>query len=556
MSFDGLMLKAIVNEIASILPAKVEKIHQPDNLELVFLLQARGSKRLSISAHPRFARIHLTEQKSINPPTPPMFTMVLRKHLQGAILHSISQHELERICYLDFQGYDELGMTTSHRLVVELMGKHSNIILLDNEGKILDAIKRIPPYLSRIRTVLPSQEYILPPAQGKINLLKETIIPENQAGTMRETLFKNIEGLSPQSSSEILLSLNYDPDLPWNEQNQEEVILKVQEYIKAIANNQTTPSLRPGKIAFAPFMLKGMDIKEYSSPSKLLDIVYTEKENTNKLEEKRKQLDDILKNHLDKLARKKDIHEQSLAEAKNAEKYKLFGELLTANLYQLKQGEEKAILQNYYNQETVEIPLDTQKSPADNAQRYFKQYNKAKRTKETQSALLVETISELNYLDTVSQAIADAETLDDLAEIHEELIKEGYAKAKQQKKKEDPKKPEPRKYVSPQGFTIYVGKNNNQNDYLTMKLASPEDIWLHVKDAPGSHIIIKTEGKQIPPETLEFAARLAANHSKSKHSNNVPIDYTQRRYVRKPKGAKPGMVIYTHYKTIFIDPKA
>lgn len=577
MALDGILINSLVNELNPLLiDGRVDKVYQPDkNTIIISLRKPHQSFKLLLSNHPQTARFHITEKTRPNPLTPPLFCMVLRKHLEGGKLTKIEQDGLERVVTFTFDVIDELGERTKRVLTGEFMGKHSNLILINPENNlIIDSIKRLTNSTTQYREVLPGSSYVSPPPQHK--KLPKEITETNLISTFLElppethtskALLKTVSGLSPETSKELCERANIEPDTKLEFLGQYEYsrllqsINWLEDFLLSDENEPTIVLDKKKPIAFAPFHLEQYTLFEqikYPSMSNLIETFIGKKEEKNTLHQKRSDLHKIVKRELDRCKKKLNLQQEKIADGKVCEKFKIWGELITANLYQIKQGKKASVI-NFYseNQETIDIPLDENSTPNENAQKYFKKYNKAKIGAEKSKEQAKKVIEEIEYLDTIAESLEKADSVEDLKEIRIEMEEEGYLKRKETKKKRNVKE----KIKQPinvivDDFPIYVGKNNKQNDYLTFKIGKNPDTWLHTKDIPGSHVIIKNpEHKEIPDHVLETAAKLSAFFSKSKLSSLVPVDYTLRKYVKKPNGAKPGMVIYESQKTIYITPE-
>ncbi|MFA8437559.1 NFACT family protein [Pueribacillus sp. YX66] len=556
MSFDGFVTRAVVKELRETLSnGRINKVYQPFETDLLLSIRAnRKNVQLYISTSANFSRIHLTNERYPNPIQPPMFCMLVRKHIEGSIVKNIKQIELDRIIHIELQARDELGDLISKTLVVEIMGRHSNLILLDTERNIIiDSIKHLPPSLNSYRTVLPGREYVSPPSQNKANPLeadRETVLKKvdfNQ-GKIDQQLVTSFAGLSPIVSKEIVHRAGFvtKDSLP-------QTFL---EAMKLFRNNTYEPEIVRSKHreAFSVMSLTHMDggkIK-FDTVSSMLDRFYFGKAERDRIKQQASDLEKRLSNEMKKNKRKLKKLEKTLHDTEKAEQYQLYGELLTAHMHEIKRGQSQVAVDNYYNPgEKVKITLDPVKTPAENAQAYYQKYTKAKNAVSIVKRQIEETKENIAYFELLLTQMEKA-TLEDVAEIREELEDEGIIKRKRRKEKKKVDKPKPETYESSEGVPILVGKNNKQNEYLTMKLARKSDTWLHAKDIPGSHVVIR--GNQFGEETLYEAAVLAAYFSKAKQSSNVPIDYTEVRYVKKPRGAKPGFVTYSNQKTMYVTP--
>lgn len=556
MALDGFVIKAIVEELSeTITNSRIHKIYQPHPLDLVLVTRGnRKNNNLLISANPTYSRIHITDTNYINPLEPPMFCMLLRKHLEGGVITNISQIDNERIIHIDFKVRNEIGDILTKTLIVEIMGRHSNIILVNDKNIILDGINHVSQAISRHRQILPGKEYIKPPEQNKVNPFFVdrkhflTKIKLNE-GKIDKQLVDNFTGMSPTIAKEIIAKSGLPTgENLWNTFSDIIEKIKIKDYHHTIVSSNE-------KEDFSIIELSNLNgkIKSFPSINECLDEFYKNKAEKDIIKQKTSDLTKFLNNEKIKNEKKTEKLLHELEEADNSEQLKLFGELITANLYQIKKGFNEVKVINYYSesQDEVTIPLDPIKSPNENAQSYFKKYNKLKTSKKFIDTQLVKTKEENNYIDTILTQIENA-NIKDVEEIREELISEGYLKEKNKKLRKKKKEPELLKIISSEGITIYVGKNNIQNDYLTNKIASHLDTWLHTKDIPGSHVVIKE--KNFGEKTLLEAAMLAAYYSKGKNSSNVPVDYTLIKHVKKPNGAKPGFVIYDKQKTLYVTP--
>ncbi|WP_077326078.1 Rqc2 family fibronectin-binding protein [Virgibacillus siamensis] len=557
MPFDGIVTRAVTHELNSkIIPGKITKIYQPTSSELVFTIRSQGKNHtLLLSIHPVYARLHLTDDTYRNPKEPPMFCMLLRKNLSGAIIESIEQYDMERLVTFHIKARNELGDISNKTLVLELMGKHSNFMLIDaDKGHILDSLKHVPVSQNRYRTILPGQEYKLPPSQNKLNLLDidgTSFIKklDFNAGKIDSQIVGTLTGFSPMIAKEFVHRANL---------GSQDVYKNVFETIQqSIRENKYTPAIyqfRKEDFHVLPITFLEVSKTDYDTVNDMLDAFYSGKAERDRVKQQAKDLSQFIKNEKDKNERKLKKHEKTLKKAAGAEKYQHLGELLTANMHLVKQGDENVQVIDYYDpeQNEITIELNPNKTPSENAQGFFKTYQKLKTSKRMVKAEIKKANHEIDYLDQLLQQIDSAREAD-IDEIREELRDEGYLKKqKQGKNKKKPSKPVPEKYTASDGTPILVGKNNKQNEYVTMKLAHRDDIWLHTKDIPGSHVIIRA--KEPSEETLVEAAQLAAYFSKSQQSSSVPVDYTKIRHVKKPNGAKPGFVTYDNQKTLFVTP--
>lgn len=581
MSFDGIVTNAVVNELnKKILGGRVDKIHQPEKDEILISIHHIGSNyKLVLSASSSNPRIYLTDHSKKNPASPPMFCMLLRKHLSGGIITNIEQYEMDRVVFIDISSTDELGNPSEIRLAMEIMGKHSNIILMDKSSlKIMDSIKRVPHDVSRVRQILPGFYYEYPPIQDKLNPLKTNFQEfkglydnENKNTPVFKFIYFNYLGISPLISKEICFDSGLDVDRSLLSLEADDLSLLYKSFenmVNKIKRGNFNPLYITTEDPNEILVFHCLDINQFGSKnknhfdsiSKVLDSSYKSKDTLDRIKQKSQSMKKSIHVKLERAQSKLSKQMNELLESKDREKYKIYADLISANLYRIPKGVNSIGLENYYdeNLSTVDIPLDIKLSPVQNAQRYYKKYTKLKNANQLLMEQIPETEAEIQYLEHVIQGIDNSTEVIELDEIKDELIKEGYLKGNDKNKKKKVKEPQvspPEHYISSDGTHIYVGKNNRQNDYLTMKFASKEDLWFHVQNMPGSHVIVKNQGSQISDSTLEEAASLAAYYSKGKNGSNIAVDYTIRKNVRKPKNAKTGMVIYENFQTIIISPK-
>jgi len=557
MSFDGLFARMMTKELAEALAGgRIGKIYQPSKNEVLLIVRSKGKNvKLLLSAHPVYARIQLTEEEYVHPKEPPMFCMVLRKHLEGAVIEKIEQRGLDRVVLIHIKGRNEIGDPVRKQLIIELMGKHSNIVLTDGEsGTIIDSIKHVSHAVNRYRAVLPGQLYRFPPEQDKIDPLacgEEEILGQIDfnAGKIDAQLVSRFLGISPLFAKEVV----HLAGLP-NRETVPKAFLSLTDKIK---RNDIRPVLmkREDKEFFYLFPLEhvGGERVYFKTLSELLDRYYFEKAERDRVKQIAGDLERFIKKEIEKNERKREKLQREWQESEKSGEYQLYGELLTANLHLAKKGMKEITVTNYYTGEPLTIPLDADKSPSENAQAYFRKYQKAKNAREAVKTQLEQTEKELEYLSLLHEQIRMA-SAKDLDEIKEELAEQGYLKERPGRKERPGKKaaPAPEQFLASDGTPILVGKNNKQNEYLTMRLARNEEVWLHAKNVPGSHVVIRSS--EPSEETLLEAAHLAAYYSKARNSGNVDVDYTKVKYVRKPTGAKPGFVIYDHQKTVRVTP--
>lgn len=579
MAFDGIVLAAVTGELQGLIGSRITKIYQPEAGSILLHLHNRQSKaKLFISTHPVNGRVHLTKLNYENPLNPPLFCMLLRKHLEGGKIVDITQGQnLERFLTISVEVFDEVGDRKLKQIIVEIMGKHSNLILVDPEtGTIIDGIRRFSHEVSRYREVLPGRTYIAPPAQNKLELVKTTEelfkaalfnLPLNSF--VYKLLVKCLGGISTPMAKELVVAAGLPLELTLNTMGEYEFSMLWQQ-VGSLANQVSSQEYTPTIYKDAAELLDfsaipytyslQADELVFTSMSQALDFYYEQKMAQEELAHQKRELTKVLNKELERNYKKKLLQEQTVSFAKDAEPFRVMGELLTANIYRIEKGMGEITVENFYDPENglITIPLEKELTPAQNAQAFFKKYNKAKVSAEKALEQLFLTCEEIDYLESVTQSVNQAEGLIEIDEIRQELIKESYL-APPNRKKEKLKQPTKTKpqfltFLSSAGFNILVGKNNRQNDLLTLKIAKDHDLWFHVKDIPGSHVIVQTKGQEIPDSTLEEAALVAAYYSKGQSSSQVPVDWTYKKHVKKPSGAKPGKVIYDNFKTIYITP--
>ncbi|WP_404409068.1 NFACT family protein [Jeotgalibacillus malaysiensis] len=559
MSFDGLFTRAITKELTDQLDGgRISRIHQPYQNELIMVIRAQGKNhKLLLSAHPSYSRIQLTEEQYDNPSEPPMFCMLLRKHLEGAIIESITQKDMERIIVFEVKGRNEIGDVSYKQLIIEIMGRHSNIILVDKErSMILDSIKHLNPSVNRARTILPGADFEWPPEQNKLNPFEvnEDVFLRTMdwnSGKLDKQLVEHFAGFSPLFAKEVIERAG----LP----EKKRVYEAFSELLERMKSHDYEASFMQSdnKDYFYLYplqQLKNAQIESYPSISQLLDRYYFGKAERDRVRQQGHDLERFIKNEKDKNVLKIKKLNKTLDQAAEAGKYQLSGELLTANIYAVERGMSEVEVLNYYEEDSpsVTIMLDPRKTPSENAQWYFTKYQKAKNAVDVVKEQIKIAEKEIQYFDQLMQQL-DSASPSDLEEIREELAEEGYMKAKKQKKKKSKsQKPVLEEYVASNGTLILVGKNNKQNDYLTNKAAGKDEIWLHTKDIPGSHVVIRD--KEPDEETILEAAKIAAYFSKARASSSVPVDFTKIRHVKKPSGSKPGYVIYEQQETVYVTP--
>lgn len=548
MALDGIFLHLLKNEISEkILDSRVDKIYQPSKEEILIALRSReGSHKLLLSARADSARVQLTEQYIENPAKPPMLTMLLRKLLGSARLVDILQDGFERILTFVFDARNELGDPVEYRLIAEIMGKYSNIILVGEDNKIIDCVKRIDSSKSSVREILPGLKYTLPPSQDKMNILKDSIFDieskmKDVGATRGKAAGKVIQGLSPIVANEIEFDMSFS---------------QLKEYI-----NHPTPTVvildKPKDFTyFMPRQYGDLcTYKTFDTFSQLIDYFYFEQVKIERIRQRSNDLFHKLNTLKERAVRKAINRQRELDECADKERFRIYGDLINANLHLLEKGALFYDLDNFYdNNNPVRIPADPTLSPAQNAQRYYKEYRKKQVAQQKLNSFIENAKAEAEYLDTVIDELTRAQTNAEISAIREELYSSGFL-SKPNFKTAKQKKLPPREFVSSEGFRIFVGRNNIQNDLLTLKTAKNYDMWFHVKDAAGSHVIAQSvKDKPFTDKLIREAAMLACVNSKAYASSNVAVDYTIIKNVHKPNGAKPGMVIYDNYNTEYVTP--
>lgn len=576
MALDGAFLRHIKKELEGVLlEARVDKIHQPNREELVIAFRSRETAcKVLFSARANSARVHLTQIALENPKQPPMLCMLLRKKLLGAKLTAIRQPELERLLHFDFDSIDELGDHVTLTLTMEIMGRYSNIMLTGPDGKIIDALKRVDAEMSSQRLVLPGLPYQLPPPQDKLCML--TVGPSELSAALKalprdmelsKALLTVLQGVSPVVCRELAHRVGRGRELTaftLDEEQQFRLSYFYQRWRETVEQVSGTPHMvvnlqkKPQDFSFTDIQQYGTSavVRQAESFSQLLDQFYLERDTLERMRVREQDLLRLLGTHSERLARKINAQKAELEQCAQRESLRVAGDLLSANLYSLEKGSSQVQLENFYADPPapLTISLDPALTPNQNAQKYYKEYRKAKTAEEKLNEQIDLAGKELVYLDSVLDALARAENERDLAEIRAELKEQGYIRSLRSKKEKPAGISEPLSFTTSDGFTVLVGRNNRQNDKLTLKLANNNDVWFHVKNIPGSHTVLVTDGRSPTPTAMEEAAVLAAQHSKAKGSGQVPVDYTQVRHVSKPQGSRPGMVIYVNYKTIYVNP--
>lgn len=575
MALDGVFLKHIGKEIEEIaMGAKVNQVHQPSRDELIISMHTHsGNKKLLICARADSPRVSFTTHSAENPAVAPMFCMLMRKYLCSARLCAVRQVDCERILFMDFDAATTLGDRTKLTLVVEIMGKHSNCILLDEEGVIIDALKRIDMTLSSKRLVLPALKYELPPSQGKLSLcgysaqqIAEQIFT-NDNMTLDKAMLSVVMGVSPVVCREVAFKATGSSDTRICDMGAQDKLIYVCELEKIIqaAKDVTGRPYMLKDLTGKPFDLSFVNVTQYGdaalckeceSFSALLDDYYYQRDSIERMRMRSRDLSKLVSNHIGRLSRKLSAQMAELEKSRDREQLRICGDLLQANLYRIEKGATQVQVENYYEEDMplITIKLDPAKSPAQNSQKYYKDYQRAKTADKMLRIQIEKGQQELLYLETVADETERAESERDLTQIRLELVSMGYIKAQKGKQKPPAELP-PREFSIADGFTLLVGRNNKQNDMLTLKSSHKNDLWFHTKDIPGSHSVIRTEGREVTDEAIYEAACICAWFSKARESSQVPVDYTLIRHVSKPQGSPPGRVIYTDQHTLYVTPK-
>lgn len=572
MALDGLFLRKLKNELSLQLQGcRVDKIHQPSKEELVFLLRSKEvTRRLLVCLRASAPRVHFTENTYENPYEPPMFCMLLRKHLSGARFLKIEDVGLERIVVLCFEATNEMGDRVGVKLSVELIGKQTNAVLIGHDGRIIDSVRRTD-FENEGRIIQPGAVYELPERKVKLDptvadasMLTEAVL--NVSDRLWRAVMDVADGVSPLVAREILLKTGLDTDVLPCELNDDEKqrLNRAFIYLKNAAESGKPTAVTdengvPFEFSYMPITQYGDSVKtvEFATCSQLLDKVFSERDRKERIKSFSNDMARILSNIRARIMKKTAVRKKELEATKQGEKWRVYGELLKANLYRVEKGVPYVDVENYYDPElsTVRIPINTALSPAKNAEKYFKEYKKSCNAAAVLGELIADSEMELRYIESVIDELKRAKTVADLGEIRQELIGSGYLRATVAERKHRPVVSKPLETLSPDGFRVLIGRNNRQNDELTLKIAAKDDMWFHTKNIPGSHVIVQCGGAELPESTILFAARLAAEHSDARNSSAVPIDYTKARYVKKPAGARPGLVIYKNNKTVYVTPK-
>ncbi len=568
MALDGITIAAVADELDQVLTGgRIAKIAQPENDELLLTVKTpQGQRRLYLSASASLPLIYLTEENKPSPMTAPGFCMLLRKHIGNGRITKISQPHLERIIRLDIEHLDEMGDLCQKRLIVEIMGKHSNIIFCDDKGMIIDSIKHVSSQMSSVREVLPGRDYFIPDTMSKkdpldlsgtdfAEALKEKPVPVGKA------FYTSFTGISPVAAEEVCALSGIESGIPAKDLSADELLHLYRQfsyYIEQVRCKSFQPVIyydgnTPKEFSALPLSHFEHYRKEaFGSISEVLATYYATKNTQTRIRQKSTDLRHVVQTALERSRKKYDLQSRQIKDTQNRDKYKVYGELINTYGYNLEPGAKDLACLNYYTGEEITIPLDNTKTPQENSQKYFAKYNKQKRTFEALSELIKETADDIEYLESISNALDIALSEADLLQIKEELMQSGYIRRKFSKKKVKLTS-KPLHYISSDGYHMYVGKNNLQNDELTFSFANGNDWWFHAKKTPGSHVIVKSGGGELPDRTFEEAGRLAAYYSKKQGSSKVEIDYVEKKHVKKPNGAKPGFVVYYTNYSLVID---
>jgi len=572
MAFDGIVISNIVKELSdTIVGGRIGKVTQPEKDEIILTVRNhRTNYKLLLSSMASMPRLHLTETNKTNPITALNYCMLLRKHLIGGLILSISQPNFERIVVIEIQNLDEMGETCYRKLIIEIMGRHSNIILTDENDMILDSIKRIGAQVSSVREVFPNRPYVLPPNQGKANPLTirdfDTFLQVIRGQeALQQALYKNITGFSPQMAEEICFRADIHGSTVVDDLSATQIQSVYEVYkvlVEAIKKGDFAPTVvvdaSDKQIAFGAFPIsfyQNETLVPYESISALVENFYMNNAIQSRISQKSVDLRKLVQTNLERCYKKLNLQLQQLKDTEDRDKFKIMGELIHANLYQIQEGDtEVTVLDYYHDNQPRTITLDPRLTPSQNATKQYDKYNKKKRTLAALSEHIKTTQGEIEHLESVKYALANALKEEDLLEVRQELMETGYLKFRRSKSKKALQKAEPMHYRSSLGHDIYVGKNNYQNDLLATKLSNGGDWWFHAKDIPGSHVIVKADGQELPDVVYEEAAGLAAYYSKDRESPKVSVDYTLKKNLKKPNGSAPGYVIYHTNYSLMVAP--
>jgi predicted ribosome quality control (RQC) complex YloA/Tae2 family protein len=543
---------------------KISKIAQPESDELLLTLKGNsGQHRLLLSASASLPFAYLTEDNKTAPLTAPTFCMVLRKHIANGKITRIYQPGLERIIHFEMEHLNELGDLCKKELIIELMGKHSNIILCDGEGRIIDSIKHVSSMMSSVREVLPGRPYFIAATQGEkadpLTATKESVYERVrvQPVSVTKAIYGSFTGISPLLANEIAYRAGIDGDVPVASLTDNQILHLANHFcwfMDEVKENHFSPVIirkdrEPIEFSSVPLQeYKDYETETYDSISKVLEVYYAEKNTYTRIRQKSVELRKLVNTALERNIKKYDLQQKQLKDSAKKDTYKLYGEMIQAYGYGLEEGTKELLAENYYdNNKIIKVPLDPTISPMDNAKKYFDKYGKLKRTSEALTELIKETKAEIDHLESIQNSLDIALSADDLVQIRQELAEYGFIKKNRSAKKEKIKS-KPFHYRSTDGYDIYVGKNNYQNDELTFKVATGNDWWFHAKGIPGSHVIVKSNNEELPDRVFEEAGKLAGFYSKGRDNEKIEIDYLQKKNVKKPNGSAPGFVVYyTNY---------
>ncbi len=573
MALDGAFLLAVRWELDILIGARVDKIYQPSRDELIISLRTLkdGGKKLYMSSSADSARVHITEMNVDNPKVPPMFCMLMRKLFSGGKLINIRQTGLERILFFDFECTNELADKVTITIACEIMGRHSNIIIINQDGKIIDSIKRVDIEMSRERLVLPGIKYEMPPRTDRVNFVQDSdakmtdALKNSPSMELSKAIMKNFEGVSPILAREWAFYTSRGEEIYTSEMTDEH-FSRLMFIIKITFDVLTQEKMHFNIVKDKNGLLKDfsfikisqygnlMITSETESACKTLDMFYSQRDSNARLKQRANDLFKLLANTIDRISKRIANQREELLECENKDKWKLYGDLISSNIYRLEKGQKIAVLENFYEENCpqISIKLDKRKTPAQNSQYYYNEYRKAVTAEKKLTEQIKLGEEEMQYIDSVFDSLTRAESESEVIELRLELMEQGYIKSRLKGKPPKPQKP--LEYISSDGYTIFAGRNNKQNDKLTTKTAEKNDIWCHTQNITGSHVIIVTEGTVPPDRTIEEACIIAVYNSKARESSQVPVDYCNARYVKKPNGAKPGMVIFTNNKTAYITP--
>ena len=578
MAMDSIAISALTYEFSNtLIGAKVDKIHQPEKDQITLQLRGQGGNvKLLLSASSANPRAHITQNTQTNPISAPMFCMLLRKHLAGGKIVDILQPDFERVLDFCIESYTELGDLTVKHLIIEIMGRHSNIIVTDTNGRIFDSIKHINALTSSVRQVMPGMAYAPPPSQNKLNPLlaayddiTSALMSVSDSIKADKLIMQTFAGISPIVSRELCFRAfgNTDADMQTlGEDKRARLCDAVWKLIEDIKTKRYSPCILQDAVSGKMLDFCAVNIRQYQNAASVehvdsmntaADRFFSLRDASERKKQRSADLTKLIGNNIDRCIKKIVVLSQTIEDAKDKELHKIYADLITANIYRIDEGVRSITLENFYSpdMESITISMEVSLSPGDNAQRYYKKYTKAKTAEAEAAKQMLLAEEELAYLESIMQACSMAQTDTDLAEIKTELRAGGYIKSVADKKNKQAKASKPLHFVSSDGFDIYCGKNNVQNDNLTLRFANSADLWFHTKGFAGSHTVIKLGiDKNVPENTILQAANIAAYHSSARESSQVPVDYTQIKNVKKPSGAKPGMVIYERYSTVYVTP--